>query len=52
LEQISKSQEKVISLTLKILKILTRLPDDLNFMPTLGNGHLGFTVFSDSGEQT
>ncbi|XP_017115794.1 protein-glucosylgalactosylhydroxylysine glucosidase [Drosophila elegans] len=24
------------------------LPPDLNFMPTLGNGHLGYTVFGDS----
>ncbi|XP_055917587.1 protein-glucosylgalactosylhydroxylysine glucosidase isoform X2 [Eupeodes corollae] len=24
------------------------LPDDINFMPTLGNGHLGFTIFGDS----
>ncbi|XP_023301582.2 protein-glucosylgalactosylhydroxylysine glucosidase [Lucilia cuprina] len=24
------------------------LPDDLNFMPSLSNGHLGFTVFGDS----
>ncbi|XP_017049070.1 protein-glucosylgalactosylhydroxylysine glucosidase [Drosophila ficusphila] len=24
------------------------LPSDLNFMPTLGNGHLGYTVFGDS----
>lgn len=23
------------------------LPEDLNFMPTLGNGHLGFTVYGD-----
>ncbi|KAI8125500.1 Protein-glucosylgalactosylhydroxylysine glucosidase [Lucilia cuprina] len=24
------------------------LPDDLNFMPSLSNGHLGFTVFGDA----
>ncbi|XP_023031458.1 protein-glucosylgalactosylhydroxylysine glucosidase [Drosophila willistoni] len=24
------------------------LPSDLNFMPTLGNGHLGYTVFGDA----
>ncbi|XP_054742489.1 protein-glucosylgalactosylhydroxylysine glucosidase [Anastrepha obliqua] len=25
-----------------------KLPADLNFMPTLGNGHLGYTVFGDA----
>lgn len=25
-----------------------RLPDDLNFMPSLSNGHLGFTIFGDA----
>ncbi|XP_037810155.1 protein-glucosylgalactosylhydroxylysine glucosidase isoform X2 [Lucilia sericata] len=24
------------------------LPDDLNFMPSLSNGHLGFTIFGDA----
>ncbi|XP_012159096.1 protein-glucosylgalactosylhydroxylysine glucosidase [Ceratitis capitata] len=25
-----------------------KLPTDLNFMPTLGNGHLGYTIFGDA----
>nr|XP_036225281.1 protein-glucosylgalactosylhydroxylysine glucosidase-like isoform X1 [Bactrocera oleae] len=25
-----------------------QLPTDLNFMPTLGNGHMGYTVFGDA----
>jgi len=25
-----------------------RLPSDPNLLPTLGNGHIGFTVFSDA----
>ncbi|KAH8329102.1 hypothetical protein KR074_003860, partial [Drosophila pseudoananassae] len=29
-------------------KIYSSLPSDLNFMPTLGNGHLGYTVYGDA----